>query len=219
VQCASISPELENPNGVPIDAILFGARRQDRVPLVYEARSWQHGTFLGATLSSETTAAATGKVGIVRRDPMAMLPFCGYNMADYFEHWLNVGRGLKSPPKIFRVNWFRSDEDGRFLWPGFSDNLRVVQWILNRCVGHSKALETPIGFVPTLDGIDRTGLDLSDRVMARLLRVDPEEWMEVIPGQGRFLRSFDSRLPKAIRDEHLELARRIQKCRSLKKGS
>jgi phosphoenolpyruvate carboxykinase (GTP) len=218
-QCAAISPELENPNGVPIDAILFGARRRDRVPLVYEARSWQHGTFLGATLSSETTAAATGAVGLVRRDPMAMLPFCGYNMGDYFDHWLSVGGALKSPPKIFRVNWFRTDEDGRFLWPGFSDNLRVIQWTLDRCEGRGKVLETPIGFVPTLDGIDRTGLDLSDRVMAKLLRVDPEEWMEVIPGQKDFLSSFDSRLPNPIRDEHLQLAQRIQKCRSLKKSS
>jgi phosphoenolpyruvate carboxykinase (GTP) len=209
-QCPSISPEFENPKGVPIDAMLFGARRQRRVPLVFEARSWQHGTFLGATLSSETTAAATGKVGVVRRDPMAMLPFCGYNMADYFGHWLNVGRGLKFPPKIFRVNWFRTDEYGRFLWPGFSDNLRVLKWILDRCEGRGDAVDTPIGAVPTLDAIDRTGLNLRDDVMANLLKVDAAEWVEAIAGQKEFLISFKGRIPKGILDEHQELARRIQ---------
>ena len=151
-ECASLSPEFANPDGVPIDAILFGARRQRRVPLVYEARSWQHGTFLGATLSSETTAAATGKVGVLRRDPMAMLPFCGYNMADYWGHWLDVGRALTRPPRIFRVNWFRTGEDGKFLWPGFGDNLRVLKWILERCEGGGAAVETPIGLVPDSRG-------------------------------------------------------------------
>ena len=142
---------------MPIDAILFGARRQRRVPLVYEARNWQHGTFLGATLSSETTAAATGKVGVLRRDPMAMLPFCGYNMGDYFEHWLEVGRDAGARRReIFRVNWFRTGDDGKFLWPGFGDNLRVLKWILERCEGDGEAVETPIGFVPTPDAIDRT---------------------------------------------------------------
>jgi phosphoenolpyruvate carboxykinase (GTP) len=209
-QCASISPEFDNPKGVPIDAMLFGARRQRRVPLVFEARSWQHGTFLGATLSSETTAAATGKVGVVRRDPMAMLPFCGYNMGDYFRHWLNVGKALKSPPTIFRVNWFRTDDTGRFLWPGFSDNLRVLKWILDRCEGRGDAAETPIGATPTLQAIDRTGLKLPDEVMARLLTVDAREWVAAIAEQKEFLASFKGRIPKGILDEHHELAQRIQ---------
>jgi phosphoenolpyruvate carboxykinase (GTP) len=209
-QCASISPEFENPVGVPIDAILFGARRQRRVPLVYESRSWQHGTFLGATLSSETTAAATGKVGVLRRDPMAMLPFCGYNMGDYFGHWLDVGRALKSPPKIFRVNWFRTGDNGRYLWPGFGDNLRVLKWVIERCEGRGVAQETPIGLLPTIGAIDRTGLDLPDDVMTALLAVDPAEWAEAVAGQETFLDSFGTHVPAGLRAEHTELAHRIQ---------
>jgi phosphoenolpyruvate carboxykinase (GTP) len=214
-QCASISPEFENPKGVPIDAMLFGARRQRRVPLIYQSRSWQHGTFLGATLSSETTAAATGKVGVLRRDPMAMLPFCGYNMGDYFGHWLTVGKKLKNPPLIFRTNWFRTDDNGKFLWPGFGDNLRVLKWILERCEGHGKATETPIGWTPTIDGIDRKGLDLSDDAMAMLLKVDPAEWAEAVHDQETFLRSFGSRLPKGIQDEHDGVAHRIHDAATL----
>ena len=189
--------------------MLFGARRQRRVPLVYEANDWTHGTFLGATLSSETTAAATGKVGVLRRDPMAMLPFCGYNMGDYFGHWLDVGRSLTSPPRLYRVNWFRTDAEGRFLWPGFGDNLRVLKWILERCDGGGKAVRTPIGIVPTMDAIDRTGLDVPDEVMLRLLRVDPAEWVEAVAGQEDFLKSFGSRLPAPLRTEHEALAHRI----------
>jgi phosphoenolpyruvate carboxykinase (GTP) len=208
-QCASLSPEFENPNGVPIDAILFGARRQRRIPLVYEGRSWQHGTFLGATLSSETTAAATGKVGVLRRDPMAMWPFCGYNMGDYFQHWLDVGAKLSKPPKIFRVNWFRTNESGRFLWPGFGDNLRVLKWILERCEGRGQAVETVIGAVPTLNAIDRTGLSLSDADMVDLLKVDPAEWVEAIAGQEELMRMFGDRMPHELVAEHDDLARRI----------
>jgi phosphoenolpyruvate carboxykinase (GTP) len=178
---------------------------------VFEARSWQHGTFLGATLSSETTAAATGKVGVVRRDPMAMLPFCGYNMADYFAHWLKVGKMLKSPPRVFRVNWFRTDDKGAFLWPGFGDNLRVLKWILDRCEGRGDVAETPIGATPTLHAINRTGLSLDDEVMASLLKVDATEWVEAIGGQKEFLASFKGRIPKEILDEHHELAQRIQR--------
>jgi phosphoenolpyruvate carboxykinase (GTP) len=210
VQCASLSPQYDNPEGVPIDAFLFGARRQRRVPLVYQSRSWPHGTFLGATLSSETTAAATGKVGVLRRDPMAMLPFCGYNMGDYFAHWLEIGRALESPPAVFRVNWFRTGSDGRFLWPGFGDNLRVLEWILRRCEGEGGAVETVIGTVPTLDAINRSGLDLPDERMAELLRVDPAEWIEAVDAQGEFLHSFGTHLPAEMIQEHTGLARRIQ---------
>jgi phosphoenolpyruvate carboxykinase (GTP) len=209
VECPSLSGEFEDPNGVPIDAILFGARRQRRVPLVYQSRNWTHGTFLGATLSSETTAAATGKVGVLRRDSMAMLPFCGYNMGDYFAHWLNVGRSVSHPPKIFRVNWFRTGEDGKFLWPGFGDNLRVLQWILDRCEDRAEAIDTPIGWVPALNAIDRTGTNLSDKSMSLLLKVDPAEWVEAVAGQEDFLNSFGEHLPTALRDEHTQLAHRI----------
>jgi phosphoenolpyruvate carboxykinase (GTP) len=208
-QCASLSPEFDNPNGVPIDAILFGARRQRRIPLVYEARNWQHGTFLGATLSSETTAAATGKVGVLRRDPMAMWPFCGYNMGDYFQHWLDMGAKLSHPPKIFRVNWFRTHPSGRFLWPGFGDNLRVLKWILERCAGRGQAVATVIGAVPTLDAIDRTGLTLTDADMIDLLTVDPAEWVEAIAGQDELIRMFGDRMPAELRGEHEDLAHRI----------
>jgi phosphoenolpyruvate carboxykinase (GTP) len=208
-QCASISPEFENPNGVPIDAMLFGARRQRRVPLVYEARNWQHGTFLASTLSSETTAAATGKVGVLRRDPMAMLPFCGYNMGDYFAHWLEVGKMLKSPPRIFRVNWFRTDDRGKFIWPGFGDNLRVLEWILERCEGRGEAVETPIGFTPAPGAISRKGLAVSDDVMQTLLSVDPAEWVDAVVGQEDFMKTYGNHMPHSMWDEHDDLARRI----------
>jgi len=207
--CATLSPEFANPNGVPIDAMIFGARRQRRIPLVFEARNWQHGTFLGATLSSETTAAATGKVGVLRRDPMAMWPFCGYNMGDYFQHWLDVGAKLAKPPKIFRVNWFRTDESGRFLWPGFGDNLRVLKWILDRAEGRGTAVETAIGQVPTADAIDRSGLNVSEGDMKQLLKVDPAEWVEALEGQDELIRMFGDRMPKELKAEHEQLARRI----------
>ena len=208
-QCRSISPKWEDPEGVPITAMLFGARRQRRVPLVCESRSWQHGTFMGATLASETTAAATGKVGVLRRDPMAMLPFCGYNMGDYWGHWLEVGKKLASPPRIFRVNWFRTDENGKFLWPGFGDNLRVLKWILERCEGRGQARETPIGLLPTPDALDRSGTSLTDQQMQELLRVDIADWMEAVHAQEDFLAQYGSRLPRGIREEHEGLLHRI----------
>src|SRR5712671_269250 len=210
IECASLSPEFANPNGVPIDAMLFGARRQRRVPLVFEARNWEHGTFLGATLSSETTAAATGKVGVLRRDPMAMLPFCGYNMGDYFQNWIDVGKKLKTPPKIFRVNWFRTNEKGKFIWPGFGDNLRVLLWILDRAEGKGKAVDTAVGFVPPPDGINSTDLNLPDGVMEDLLKIDPVEWAEALAGQDEFMKSYGKRMPKSIWDQHEALAKRIQ---------
>jgi len=207
-QCPSISPEWENPKGVPIDAILFGARRSTVVPLVYEARDWQHGTFLGATLSSETTAAAAGKVGVLRRDPMAMLPFCGYNMADYWQHWMDVGKKMAKPPKVFRVNWFRKGSDDKFLWPGFGENIRVLQWVLDRCDGKGEAVDTPIGMVPTRRAINREGLDLSDAAMDELLKVDATEWQEAVRRQTDYFTTFGDRLPAGIRAEHAELAKR-----------
>ena len=209
--CASLSPEFNNPNGVPITAMIFGARRQRRIPLVFQARNWRHGTFLGATLSSETTAAATGKVGVLRRDPMAMWPFCGYNMGDYFQHWLDMGTKVTRPPKIFRVNWFRTNAAGKFLWPGFGENLRVLKWILDRCDGRGAAVETVIGAVPTPDAIDRTGLNVSEADMTELLEVDAAEWVEAIAGQEELLQMFGSRMPKALIAEHDDLARRINK--------
>ena len=207
--CATLSPEFDNPNGVPIDAMIFGARRQRRIPLVFEGRDWQHGTFLGATLSSETTAAATGKVGVLRRDPMAMWPFCGYNMGDYFQHWLDMGASVVKPPKIFRVNWFRTGEAGKFLWPGFGENLRVLKWILDRCEGRGTAVETVIGAVPTPDAIDRTGLNVTEADMSELLKVDPAEWVEATAGQEELIAMFGSHMPKPLIREHEELARRI----------
>jgi phosphoenolpyruvate carboxykinase (GTP) len=176
------------------------------VPLVYESRDWQHGVFLGATLSSETTAAASGNVGVLRRDPMAMLAFCGYNMGDYFRHWLEMGRRVPRPPRIFRVNWFRTDDNGKFLWPGFGENLRVVKWILDRCDGVGKGSLTPIGIVPTLDGIDRTGLNVSDGAMETLTKVDPADWAEAATDQETFFASLGARLPREMREEQRRLA-------------
>jgi phosphoenolpyruvate carboxykinase (GTP) len=208
-QCPAISPEWENPRGVPISAILFGARRQKVVPLIYESLSWSHGVFLGATMSSETTAAAVGKVGVQRRDPFAMLPFCGYNMADYFRHWLDMGKRVPKPPKIFRLNWFRTDANGKYLWPGFGENLRVLRWVLGRCEGKAKAVETPIGHVPSPDALDLSGLDLSPSAVAELLKVDRDEWRNAVSGQNEFFDKFGDRLPKEMWDEHNALSARL----------
>ncbi len=176
---------------------------------MYEALSWQHGTFLGATLSSETTAAATGKVGVLRRDPMAMQPFCGYNFGDYFAHWLDVGKRLANAPKIFRVNWFRSDEKGKFMWPGYRENLRVLDWIIKRCEGRGAAVETAIGHVPIAGAIDTAGLDISAATMDALLKVDPLEWYEAVHLQAEFFEKFGEHMPAGIWQEHGNLARRV----------
>jgi phosphoenolpyruvate carboxykinase (GTP) len=208
-QAPSYSPEWDNPKGVPISAILFGSRRASVVPLVYEAFSWQHGTFLGATLSSETTAAATGQVGVVRRDPFAMLPFCGYNMADYFGHWVQMGKRLSRPPRVFRVNWFRRGADGKFLWPGFGENLRVLQWIIQRCDGVGEARETPIGFLPRPSALDLEGLDLPRSAAEELLSVDPLHWGGALESQQQFLQKFGERMPREMWDEHHALAKRL----------
>jgi len=210
-QCPSIADEWEDPAGVPIDAILFGGRRATNVPLVREAFDWQHGVFMGSIMSSETTAAAAGDVGKLRYDPFAMLPFCGYNMGDYFQHWLDIGRDGDTAklPKLFHVNWFRKDEDGNFLWPGFGENSRVLAWIFRRCEGSAGAVETPVGYVPTPDGIDTTGLNVSAEDLAELLRVDPEGFRHELPTIREHFARFGAGLPDELRAQLEELERRL----------
>jgi phosphoenolpyruvate carboxykinase (GTP) len=210
-QCPSISSHWEAPQGVPISAIIFGGRRARVAPLVYQSFNWQHGVFMGASMASETTAAATGAVGVVRHDPMAMLPFCGYNMADYFRHWLNVGRSTPHPPQVFQVNWFRTDSQGNFLWPGFGQNVRVLKWILDRVRGGGKAVETPIGWIPTPDGIERDGLDLPTSTLEELLQIDRADWEHEIGSQRQFFEQFGARLPREIQEEHEALAQRLHR--------
>ncbi len=209
-QCPCISSEFEAPQGVPISAIVFGGRRAKTAPLVYEAFDWQHGVFVGATMASETTAAAAGAVGVVRRDPMAMIPFCGYNMADYFAHWLEMGKKIPNPPKIFHVNWFRQDEEGHFMWPGFGDNLRVLNWILDRCEGKADAKETAIGYLPNADDINIDGLDIDKDVLEQLLSVDKEVWKEDVKGQKEFFAKFGDDLPAGITEELSKLEERLK---------
>jgi len=208
-QCPSMSPEWESPRGVPISAILFGGRRASVVPLVYQAFDWAHGVFLGATMNSETTAAATAKVGVVRQDPMAMLPFCGYNMGDYFGHWLDMGRRVAKPPAIFRVNWFRQGADGKFLWPGFGENLRILDWAIKRVHGDVDARETPIGCVPYAKDLDTSGIGVPDAVLDELLSVDRDGWRKALPEQEEFLRRFGDRMPRAIWEQQEALAKRL----------
>jgi phosphoenolpyruvate carboxykinase (GTP) len=211
-QCPVISPEWESAAGVPISAILFGGRRAGVVPLVNESLSWQHGTFLGATMSSETTAAATGAVGSLRFDPFAMLPFCGYHMGDYFAHWLKIGvKGDASKlPRIFHVNWFRKGADGKFLWPGFGDNSRVLKWIFERVQGTAKAVETPIGRLPAPGAMDLEGLKIADDRVAELLKVDVEGWTAEVPQIRKHFEKFGSRMPQGIHDELAALEKRLQ---------
>ncbi|WP_274953688.1 phosphoenolpyruvate carboxykinase (GTP) [Angelakisella massiliensis] len=200
--CPCISPEFDNPQGVPISAIIFGGRRAKTAPLVYESRDWAHGVFVGSAMASETTAAASGAVGVVRRDPMAMLPFCGYNMGDYFAHWLEMGEKLgDKAPRIYNVNWFRTDEEGHFLWPGFGDNMRVLMWILGRCEGKFDAVESPIGNLPKVDDIDLTGLDMTKEDLANLLTVDKKLWAEDAAGIREFYAKLGDRLPKKLMEE------------------
>jgi phosphoenolpyruvate carboxykinase (GTP) len=211
-QCPSAGEEWDDPSGVPIDAIMFGGRRAAVVPLVFEARDWEHGVFLGSTMASEKTAAAAGNVGELRFDPMAMLPFCGYNMADYFAHWLEIGRrDAAQLPRIFHVNWFRKDDDGKFLWPGFKENSRVLAWIFRRCDDAAEARESEIGLVPPTGdgGIPTEGLNISEEAMAKLLEVDPEEWKQQLPQMHEHYARFGDRLPSELRAQFEALEERL----------
>jgi phosphoenolpyruvate carboxykinase (GTP) len=212
-QCPVIDPAWEDPKGVPISAILFGGRRANFVPLVYEAFNWQHGTFMGSIVSSEMTAAAEGKIGKVRHDPFAMLPFCGYNMGDYFEHWLNIGK-MSSPeklPKIFYVNWFRKDSNGKFLWPGFGDNIRVLEWILGRADGKDTAVKTPIGFLPKAESINISGLNIPDCNVQSLLNINRDLWIEEVKNIREYYKIFGDKLPEGLRKELNVLEERLKK--------
>lgn len=201
-QNPSYSSLAEAPEGVPISALVFGGRRRELAPLVYEARDWAHGVLVGASVASETTAAATGKVGVVRRDPMAMKPFCGYNFGDYWGHWLSFTERASQLPKVFHVNWFRRDADGAFLWPGFGENLRVLRWIIDRCKNSAGAVETPIGHLPRPEDLDVSGLDISPETLQQLLAVDPAQWRTEMKELGDYFEQFGDRLPKRLREEY-----------------
>ncbi len=208
-QCPVIDPKWEDPQGVPISAILFGGRRAKVAPLVYESFDWQHGVFVGTTMASETTAAQSGAVGVTRRDPMAMLPFCGYNMSKYLKHWLGMGSKLSNPPKVFHVNWFKRDDDGKFMWPGFGENLRVLEWIAERCQGVADADTSPIGYVPKKDQLHTEGLDMDDAAIAEVLAVHKEPWVEEIDGIEKFFEKFGYELPEEMAEELQKLKHRI----------
>ena len=208
-QCPSIAPNWEEPEGVPISGVIFGSRRTGVIPLVFEAFDWSHGVFLGSAMSTETTAAITGKVGVVRRDPMAMIPFCGYNMADYFDHWLATESRLATPPRIFRVNWFRRDADGRFLWPGYGENVRVLKWMVERIRGTGRAEETPIGLVPAPGALDTDGLDVAPAQLREALRCDAGEWLQALDELGGFYKQFGPRLPAPISETLARTRRRL----------
>ena len=207
--CPCLSDKFNDPAGVPISAIIFGGRRAKTAPLVYQARSWQHGVFVGSIMASETTAAATGAVGVVRRDPMAMRPFTGYDMGDYWSHWLAMGKKIANPPMIFNVNWFRTDDEGHFIWPGFGDNMRVVMWILDRCAGKVDAVETPIGYVPKAEDINIEGLDIDVETVRGLLDVDADLWKEEIAGIDEFYKQIGDRVPAELYDELNALKARL----------
>lgn len=209
INCPCISSEFEAPNGVPISAIIFGGRRAATTPLVYQSRSWDNGVFVGSIMASETTAAAAGAVGVVRRDPMAMLPFCGYHMGDYFQHWIDMGKKIKVKPKIFNVNWFRTDSEGHFIWPGFGDNMRVLDWILKRCEETVDADETAIGYVPKPEDINLEGCSVDKETLKGLLNVDTETWKKEAEGIKEFYKKFGDRLPKELEEELSALESRL----------
>ncbi len=209
INCPCISSEFEAPNGVPISAIIFGGRRAATTPLVYQSRSWDNGVFVGSIMASETTAAAAGAVGVVRRDPMAMLPFCGYHMGDYFQHWIDMGKKIKVQPKIFNVNWFRTDSEGHFIWPGFGDNMRVLDWILKRCEETVDADETAIGYVPKPEDINLEGCGVDKETLKGLLNVDTETWKKEAEGIKEFYKKFGDKLPKELNDELAALESRL----------
>lgn len=209
INCPCISSEFEAPNGVPISAIIFGGRRAATTPLVYQSRSWDNGVFVGSIMASETTAAAAGAVGVVRRDPMAMLPFCGYHMGDYFQHWIDMGKKIKVQPKIFNVNWFRTDSEGHFIWPGFGDNMRVLDWILKRCEETVDADETAIGYVPKPEDINLEGCGVDEETLKGLLNVDTETWKKEAEGIKEFYKKFGDRLPKELNAELSALESRL----------
>jgi phosphoenolpyruvate carboxykinase (GTP) len=210
-QCPSIAPSWEDPQGVPISGLIFGSRRTKVIPLVFEAFDWTHGVFLGSAMSTETTAAITGQVGVVRRDPMAMLPFCGYNMADYFAHWLATGSRLAKPPKIFRTNWFRKDDAGKFLWPGYGENMRVLKWMVERIHGQKRdAEETPIGWIPRPGDLDMQGLSMTPAQLKEALRVDAQEWLGALDDLEGFYGQFGKRLPVPIAQKLAETQRKFR---------
>lgn len=209
INCPCISSEFEAPNGVPISAIIFGGRRAATTPLVYQSRSWDNGVFVGSIMASETTAAAAGAVGVVRRDPMAMLPFCGYHMGDYFQHWIDMGKKIKVQPKIFNVNWFRTDSEGHFIWPGFGDNMRVLDWILKRCEETVDADETAIGYVPKPEDINLEGCSVDEETLKGLLNVDTETWKKEAEGIKEFYKKFGDKLPKELNEELSALESRL----------
>ena len=209
--CPCLSPEFENPQGVPLSAIVFGGRRAKTAPLVYQSFDWQHGVFVGSAMASETTAAAAGAVGVVRRDPMAMLPFCGYNMGDYWQHWLDMGEKLgDKAPKIFNVNWFRTDDEGHFIWPGFGDNLRVLEWIMKRCFNEVEAETSPIGYLPRTQDINLEGSGVNEDILAGLLSVDTDLWKAEAEGIHEFYARFGDKLPPVLARELDELESRLK---------
>ncbi|MEK7399737.1 MAG: phosphoenolpyruvate carboxykinase domain-containing protein, partial [Candidatus Poribacteria bacterium] len=208
-QCPNLSKEFDNPKGVPISAIIFGGRRSKLMPLVVESFNWQHGVFSGARMGSETTSAAEQKLGELRRDPMAMLPFCGYNMGDYFGHWLNMGKKMTQPPKIFSVNWFRTDDEGKFIWPGFGENIRVLKWIVDRIKNRIQAKETTIGLMPHLEDLNLDGLNINREKLKKLFEIKPQDWDPELKDIQNFFGKFGDRLPQEIVQEYNALTQII----------